>query len=190
MAIAGALAAVPFAVSSAEPRAAEKYDPDNVVAISQYMELVAKGMALFTAKDPTGAIDTFKKAHLLAPRNPLASYLLAETYASQGNYGEAEAAIAQGLEPNDAKTPPIVRSHLLFLAADVAERQKKWPEAKAAWQAYAEHAPKVDGGAFPATAAERMKIAERAAERAKVYAAVRERIANEKDAGKPPAPKK
>lgn len=167
----------------------DKYDPDNVTAISQYMETVAKGTERFLAKDPTGAIDTYRKAIQLNPRQPLAHYLLAEAYLTQNNFGEADAAIAQALDadPKDSG----MRSHVLFVRAIVFERQKKWEDAKAAWQAYIEHAAKYsDAGAFPQSGAERVKAILKRAELEAAYVAVRERIAAEKaDAGKPPAKK-
>jgi tetratricopeptide (TPR) repeat protein len=168
----------------------DKYDPENITAISQYMETIAKGNERFVAKDHTTAIDTYKKAIQLSPRNPLAPLLLAEAYLATGNMGEAEAAIEQAYEA-DSKNA-VVRSHVLFLRADINERQKKWEQAKAAWQAYAEYASKMSGdaGAFPQTAAERIKAIQKVVELEKSYVAVRERIAAEKaDAGKQ-APKK
>ncbi len=191
-----AIALVPV-VASGEPKKpadkndkADRYDPDNITAISQYMETLAKGNERFAAKDHTGAIDTYKKAIQLSPRNPLGHHLLAEAYLATGNVGEAEAAIQQAFEA-DAKNA-LVRSHVLFLRADIAERQKKWEQAKAAWQAYMEHAAKLgDAGAFPQTAAERLKAIQKVMELEKAYAGVRERIAAEKaDAGKGASTKK
>lgn len=162
----------------------DKYDADNIIGISQYMETVAKGIERFVAKDTTTAIDTFKKAMQLNPRAPLAPYLLAEAYLSQNNLGEADAAIAQAYEA-DSKDAAI-RSHVLFVRATLLERQKKWDDAKSAWQAYTEHAAKhVDAGTFPQTGAERVKAILKVTELDKAYVAVRERIAAEKaDAGK------
>ena len=190
-----AIALVPV-VASGEPKPkdkndkADKYDPENITAISQYMETLAKGNERYAAKDQTGAIDTYKKAIQLSPRNPLGHYLLAEAYLGSGNMGEAEAAIQQAYEA-DAKNG-LVRSHVLFLRADIAERQKKWEQAKAAWQAYMEHAAKLgDAGAYPQTAAERLKAIQKVMELEKAYAGVRERIAAEKaDAGKGASTKK
>jgi tetratricopeptide (TPR) repeat protein len=190
VAIAFPLALVPLVASGEpkpEPKPADKYDPDNIRGISQFMEVAAKGISMYAAKDTTGAIDTFKKAIQLAPRNPYGHYLLAEAYAGTGNLGEAEAAIQQALELNDPKAH-LVRSHVLFLAAQIAERQKKWEQAKAAWQAYTEHASKMaaDSGAHPTSGVERMKALQRVVDLEKAYAPVRERIAAEKaDAGKP-----
>jgi tetratricopeptide (TPR) repeat protein len=175
-------------------RAEEKpdnHDPDNITAISQYMETVAKGIERYAAKDYTAAIDTFKKAVQLGPKQALAHYLLAETYLQSNNFGEAEAAIAQALDAQDTAKNPALRSRVLFVAADLQERQKHWEKAKVAWQAYAEHAAKLADAGHPQTSAERLKAIQKVLEMEKAYVAVRERIAAEKDArGKSAPPKK
>lgn len=163
--------------------AGERHDPDNVTGISAYVETTLEGNERYAAKDFTGAIDRYKKAIVLAPKNPLAHYLLGEAYLATGNLPEAEAALHQASETSDSRNPAL-RSHVLFAVADCFERAKKWPEAKAAWQAYNEHAAKVpDAGAFPASGAARIQAIDKLLEREKVYAAVRERIAAEKDGG-------
>lgn len=189
-----ALAAEPPA-KPAKPAGEKKYDPENVTAISRYMETVVKGTELFKDKDTTGAIDTYKKAVQLNPRHPAAYLLLSDAYLSTGNVGEAEAAIEQAYE-GDTKDA-LLRAHVLFVRADLLERQKKLAEAKTAWQAYTEHAAKLgDAGVSLQTGAERVKAIQKVLEMEKAYAAVRERIAAEKAAAaasasaKPAAPKK
>src|SRR5260221_7206535 len=63
----------------------KKYDPNNVTAISPYMEICAGGNVKFVAKDFAGAIEAYKKAITLAPKSPLAHYLLGEAQLSSGN---------------------------------------------------------------------------------------------------------
>src|SRR4051812_44573245 len=87
------------------PDAGERYDPDNVTAISQFMETVGKGTEKYDAKDYPGAIDTFKKAIQLNPRQALGPYLLGESYLAMNNLGEAEAAFKTAEELNDPKQP-------------------------------------------------------------------------------------
>ena len=171
----------------------DKHDPENVIAISQYMEAVAKGGEQYKKGDHTAAIDFFKKAIGLAPKNPLAHLLLGEAYLAKNNLPEAEAAFIAAQEAttsSDAKGQ-LLRSHVLFAVADVYERLKKWPEAKTAWQAYLDHASRMspDAGAHPQSGVARKDVVDKVIEREKVYAAVRERIAAEKDGGaKAPAP--
>src|SRR4051812_16822866 len=69
--------------------AGDRYDPENVTAISQFMEMVVKGSEKYNAKDYTGAIDTFKKAVQLNPRNALGPYVLGEAYLATNNLSEA-----------------------------------------------------------------------------------------------------
>ncbi|MCW5838185.1 MAG: tetratricopeptide repeat protein, partial [Labilithrix sp.] len=175
----------PAAQRAAPAASAERYDPDNVRAISEYMETLAKGNARFVAKEHTAAIDTYKRAIQLSPKNPLGHLLLAEAYLATGNLGEADAAIQQAYEA-DTKNATL-RSHVLFLRADVFEREKKWDQAKLAWQAYTEHSAKLgaDAGAYPQSGAERLKAIQKVMDLEKAYVVVRERIAAEKaDAGK------
>jgi tetratricopeptide (TPR) repeat protein len=160
----------------------QRYDPENITAISQYLDTVAKGNERFQAKDLTGAIDHYKKAVQLSPRHPLGHYLLGEAYVMNNNLAEAEAALLAAQEASDAKSPTL-RAHVLFAVADVYERQKKWDQAKTAWQAYSDYAGKTDAGAFPTSAAERMKAIQKVIDLEKAYVAVRARIAAEKDGG-------
>jgi tetratricopeptide (TPR) repeat protein len=179
------------------PDAGDRYDPDNITAISQFMETAVKGTEKYNAKDYTGAVDVFKKAIQLNPRQPLGSYLLGEAYLALANLPEAEAAFKTAEDLNDPKQQ-LVRSHVLFALADCYEREKKWEDARTAWQAYATHAAKLgpDGGAHPESAAARMKAIDDALKQDKAYEIVRQRIAAEKadsgapDAGKPGAPAK
>lgn len=190
------------APAKAQQDGGERYDPDNITAISQFMETVGKGNARYEAKDYTGAVDIYKKAIQLNPRHPLGSYLLGEAYLATHNLPEAEAAFKAAEELNDPKQP-LVRSHVLFAVADVYERQKKWEQARAAWQAYAEHAAKLgsdDAGprAHPQSGAARIKAVDDWLKLDKQYELVRQRIAAERadagagaaDAGKAAAPTK
>ncbi|AKU96788.1 hypothetical protein AKJ09_03452 [Labilithrix luteola] len=167
----------------------KRYDPENVTGISESMETIAKGTERYLAKDFAGATDLYKRAIQLNPRNPLGPYLLGEAHLGMGNLGEAEAAFKQAESLSDSKNPTL-RSHVLFAVADISERRKNWPAAKTAWQAYNEHAALigVDGGAFPQSGAERLKMVETIAKLQEDYAKVRARIAAEKlDSGAPPA---
>ena len=156
----------------------EAHDPDNITAISEYMETVAKGVERLNAKEYTAAIDTLRKAIQLAPRNPLAPYLLAEVYVLRNNLGEADAAIAQAREGDRIKSPSTY-ARVLFFSADLAEREKKWDEALAHWTTYAEFIAKNDAGAPNPNAAARLAAAQKRAEMEKAYAGVRARIAGD-----------
>jgi tetratricopeptide (TPR) repeat protein len=187
----GAGKAAAPAPDGGEPR----FDPDNVIAISEFMDTLVKGNAKYAAKDYPGAIDLYRKAMQQNPKHPLGPYLLGEGHLAMGNLGEAEAAFKAAEELNDPKAP-LVRSRVLFCVADVYERQKKWEQAKTAWQAYTEHANKLgaDGGGHPASGTARIKAVDDWVKLDKSYEIVRQRIAAEKadagpDAGKPAAKK-
>jgi tetratricopeptide (TPR) repeat protein len=176
--------AKPSAPIASKPKAVS--DPDNVTSLSPFMELVGKGNEKYGAKDYPGAIDLYKKAIQLSPRNALGPYLLGEAYLATNNLPEAEAAFKAAQEINDPKTPALVRSHVLFSVADCYEREKKWEQARAAWQAYTEHAAKLgaDGGAHPLSGAARLKAIDDWLKLEKQMEIVRQRIAAEKsDAG-------
>ena len=164
----------------AAPDAGDRYDPENVTAISPFMETVGKGNETYNATDYPAAIDTFKRAITQSPRHPLGSYLLGEAYLASGNLGEAEAAFKAAEEQNDPKLP-LVHSHVLFAVADCYEREKKWELARTAWQAYIEHAAKLgtDGGAHPQSGAARIKAVDDWLKLDKQYEIVRQRIAAE-----------
>jgi tetratricopeptide (TPR) repeat protein len=190
--------AVAFSAPNEKKPATDNHDPENIIAISQYMETVAKGGEQYKKGDHSAAIDLFKKAILLSPKHPLAHLLLGEAYLAKNNLAEAEAAFLAAQEASassDAKGQ-VLRSHVLFAVADVYEREKKWNEAKTAWQAYLDYVSRLspDAGAHPASGVARKDIVDKVIQREKVYAAVRERIAAEKAAGAkaspaPPPPK-
>lgn len=170
--------------AKARADAGDRYDPDDVTAISQYTETLVKGSDRLMAKDVAAAIDLYKKAMLLKPRDPYAPYLLGEAYLASENLAEAAGSLKQAEELDSAKSP-VLRGQVLFLLADVYERQKKWELARGAWKAYADHAAKQreDGGLHPASASARLKAIEDALSLDKKYEVVRQRIAAEKDGG-------
>ena len=172
------------------------HDPENITSLSQFMELVGKGNEKYAAKDYPSAVDLFKKAIQQSPRNPLGPYVLGEAYLATNSLAEAEASFKEAEELNDAKTPPLVRSHVLFAVADCYEREKRWEQARTAWQTYTEHASKLgaEAGAHPQSGVARLKAIDDYMKLDKQYEIVRQRIAAEKvdagtDAGKS-APKK
>ena len=168
-----------------------RYDPEGVTAISEVTEAAVQGSEKLVAGNVPGAIDLFKRAVALAPKNPLGPYLLGEAYLVSNNLAEAEAALKQA-EELDATKEPRLRSHILFALADCYEREKKWELAKAAWQTYIELAAKIgpDAGGFPQSGAARIKAIDEWLRLEGQYEAVRKRIAAEKaeagvDASKP-----
>ena len=162
----------------------DKYDPQNRTHISHFMETCVQGNAKFISRDFPGAIEIYRKAIQLQPTNPLGHYLLGEAQSASGNLTEAEASWTNADNLGD-KDPPI-KTKLLFVLADLKERQKKWDDAKAGWQRYAQYvAAHPDAGGSAATSDARIKAIDDMLKQDKAYDVVRQRIAAEKaDAGK------
>jgi tetratricopeptide (TPR) repeat protein len=169
---------------SSEP----KRDPDNVAGLSMFMEGTLKGNAQYLAKDYQGAIDTYRQAMTMAPKNSLGPYLLGEAQLATNNLAEAEASFAQAESLSDNRNPQL-RSHILFCIASTKELRKKFDDARIAWQAYNEHASKfADAGGFPQSATARVQVIDDIVKLNKAYEIVRQRIAAEKvDGGTAPA---
>jgi tetratricopeptide (TPR) repeat protein len=170
---------------------ATRHDPDNKTALAEWMERCIKGNAKYLAKDIPGAIDLYKQAIQLAPKKPLPHYLLGEAELGAGNLPEAEAALGDAEQTSDDRDPNV-RGKILFVLADLKEREKKWDDAKTAWKTYGEYAAKhFDAGMTPATPPARIQAIEDMFKQDKAYDIVRQRIADEtKDSGPPDATKK
>ncbi len=170
------------AVDAKDAKDGGKYDPQNRTHISQYMETLVAGNAKFTARDFPGAIEVYRRAIAMAPNNPLGHYLLGEAQSASGNLAEAEASWTQA--DNFADKDPEVKAKVLFCLADLRERQKKWEDAKAAWDKYKQFAvAHPDAHGMPQSADARVLAIDTALKQDKAYEIVRQRIAAEKDGG-------
>jgi tetratricopeptide (TPR) repeat protein len=194
-----AVALVPYAASAQDakkkPSAAasasaagssaggKRRDPENITGISEFMETCVAGNAKYVSRDFPGAIEQYRKAIQLNPKHPLGHYLLGEAQLAAGNMGEAEASWKQAELIADARDPTL-RARILFVLADIKERQKKWDDARAAWQVYADWAAKYsDAGVFPQSASSRQQVIDAMTKQDKAYDVVRQRIAETKDGG-------
>lgn len=164
-------------VASADPPKAKtiRRDPEGRHGINPYMELVVKGESSFVARDVPGAITAFQEAIKLDPDRMLAFFHLGTAELDSGKLDDADKAWGVAL---GKKGPEALKAKVLFVIADLRERQHQWQAAKDAWSAYAAFLtanPKVRG--FPATATERMKQADRRMKDEADYGKVKERIA-------------
>jgi predicted Zn-dependent protease len=149
-------------------------DPEGKTGISPYMELIAKGQNSFVARDFPGAISAFQDAIKSDTQNMLGFYLLGEAQLENGKPEEAEAAWTTGLSK---KGTDDLNAKLLFVMADLKERNKNWQAAKDAWaayQAFLTSHTSVKG--YAATAEDRIKRIDQRVKDEKDYGAVRERI--------------
>jgi tetratricopeptide (TPR) repeat protein len=161
-------------------------------AQGDFDEAVNQGMVKYVGKDIPGSIELFRKATQIQPRNPLGYYLLGEAQLGAGSLADAEAAWLQADQVSDSG-PPSIKAKVLFVLADLRERQGRWEDAKVAWKRYADFAASgVDSGAFPESAATRLKDIEAMEKQYKDYAIVRKRIRDEDGGalGKMPPPEK
>lgn len=175
-----AAAPAPSVKSSAAPAAAPpggdkiRRDPEGKKGISPYQEAVAKGQNAFVARDFPGAITAFQDAIKVDPQAMVGFYLLGEAQLEGGKPEEAEAAWTTGLTKKGTED---LNAKLLFVMADLRERQKNWQGAKDAWSAYASFCTgHAQSKGYPATAEERIKRIDQRIKDEKDYAVVRERI--------------
>lgn len=166
---------------------ATRHDPDNKTALAEWMERCIQGNTKYLAHDIPGAIDLYRQAIQLAPKRPLPRYLLGEAQLGANNLAEAELALNDAEQMSDDRDPNV-RGKILFVQADLKERERKWDEAKAAWTKYADYAAKhADAGMSPATPPARIQAIDDMLKQDKAYDIVRQRIADEgKDSGPPP----
>ncbi len=162
------------------------HDPNNIVGISEAMEAIVDGDVKYVAKDFAGAMDSYKKAAKLQPKNPLGQFRMGQVQLQSGNLEGAETAWNQADSVADAV--PQIKAKVLFALADLRERMKKWDDAKAAWQRYGEYVAKHADTGYGPTAAARALAIDDMVKQDKAYDVVRERIAAEKaEKAAPPA---
>jgi hypothetical protein len=148
-----------------------------------FKDAAQQGITKYAARDFPGAVASFQKAIEADPKNPLGHYFLGEAQLAAGNMTEAEAAWNRAsLEA--AEKDPALRAKILFVLADLKERQHKWDDAKAAWQVYLDWAAKFpNSGAFVSSGQSRQKSIDTMQQQDKSYAVVRQRIADSAKGG-------
>ena len=150
-------------------------DPEGKRGISPYAEAIAKGEGAYVARDLPGAITAFQDAIKLDAEKMLGFFRLGEALLETGKPDEADSTWTTAL---GKKGTDDLNAKLLFVIADLRERQRKWQATKDAWAAYSaflQNHTKVTG--YPATATERTKQADRRIKDEVDYGAVKDRIA-------------
>jgi tetratricopeptide (TPR) repeat protein len=146
-----------------------------------------KGNAAYAARDFAGAVAAYQQAIAASPNDPMGHYLLGEAELAAGNMAEAEAAWNTGIR--FVKDKDSLHAKLLFVLADLRERQGKWVDAKQAWTDYAQFVtahPEAHG--YAATATERQARIVAHEDLEAKYVAVRQRIEDRKKELEKPAP--
>jgi tetratricopeptide (TPR) repeat protein len=169
----------------AGPREDRKKAPSGspATASPKYKEACSQGNAKYVAHDYAGAIQAYQSATEMDPKNPLAYYFLGEAQLAAGSLTEADSAWNRAaLESGEAD--PALRAKILFVLADLRERQKKWEDARAAWQVYLDWAAKFPAAsAFPTSGQSRQRVIDAMLKQDKAYEVVRQRIADTKNGG-------
>jgi len=148
-----------------------------------YSSTCTQGNAKYAAHDFDGAIALYRKAIDRSPHQGLAYYLLGEAQLAAGNLADAEVSWGRAAAETGEKDPAL-QARILFVTADLKERQKKWEDAKAAWQVYLDWAHRFpDVGVFPASAQSREAVLDTVMKQDKAYEVVRQRIAASADGG-------
>jgi len=143
----------PTAAPVAAPGPAPK---PGVLGVGPFWNAIDKGDAAYIARDFEGAIKAYRGAIEKEPNNPMGHYRLGAVQLAKGDLAEAELSWQAGLRFADKD--PKVRAKLLFVLADLRERQRNQDEAIARWHEYAKHVQsQPESKGFPATAVEREK---------------------------------
>jgi tetratricopeptide (TPR) repeat protein len=145
-----------------------------------YLRACAQGNAKYAARDFAGAIEQYQKAIELSPDQPLGHYLLGEAELASGSLTDADAAWTRAAQGSTGDA--AMHARVLFVLADLKERERRPDDARFAWQSYLdwlEQHPSVPG--FPATAQARVKVIDAAVKLDQACDPVRKRIAATKD---------
>jgi tetratricopeptide (TPR) repeat protein len=111
------------------------------------------------ARDFEGSIVAFRQEIEKNPNAALGHYRLGEAQLGKGDFAEAEQSWQAALR--FVGKEERLKSKILFVLADLKERQKAYEDSVARWKDYDQHArSQPDSKGFPATAADRIKRAD------------------------------
>ena len=132
-----------------------KRDPKGIKGMSPYTELIVKGDRAYVARDFDGAIAAYREAIQKEPQNALGHYRVGAAQLAKGDQKEAEAAWVAGMR--FVGKDGTLKGKLIFLLADLRERQKNNDEAIGRWKEYSKNsADEKEAITYPATATERV----------------------------------
>ena len=131
-------------------QSAVRRDPAGKTGISPAWEAIKRGDDAYAAHNLDGAIREYQAAIGAKPQNPVAHYRLACALITKGDFKQAHESLDSALKvvQHDAETAAKV----LFVKADLKEREHDYPAALEAWKAYAQFVKSNAGvKAFPAS---------------------------------------
>jgi tetratricopeptide (TPR) repeat protein len=161
--------------AAAKDDAGPRKDPQGVKGISPFWEQIKKGDDLYVARDFDGAIAAYKEAITKEPQNALGHYRIGEAHLAKNDTQEAETSWVAALRFVGTDHP--LKAKILFVLADLRERQKSFDDATDRWNAYAQFAQQQPAAkAFPKTADDRKGKIASWTKLVSDYAAVKKRI--------------
>jgi tetratricopeptide (TPR) repeat protein len=173
----GGAAAAPAATASPPPVAPGdiRRDPRGIKGISPLWEAIKRGDDAVAARDADAAKAAYEEAIRADPHAGIGQYRMGELQLAKGQMKEAEASWQEALR--FSAEDPSLRAKVLFVLADLKERQRSLEEATNGWNAYEAHAKaQPTAKTFPATAEDRKKRIQEWKQLEADYSAVKERI--------------
>ncbi len=163
------------ATTGTAAQAGPRRDPKGIKGISPFWEALKKGDDAYAARDFDGAIAAYQDAIRAEPQNAMGHYRMGEATLAKGNLPEADAVWQTALR--FVGDNAALKAKILFVIADVKERERSLDDATNGWNAYAEHSkasPTVK--TYPDTATERLKRIATWKQLVIDYGAVKDRI--------------
>jgi tetratricopeptide (TPR) repeat protein len=123
----------PAAAASADANI--RRDPAGHTGISPTWEAIRRGDEAYVAKDIDKAIQEYQAAIEAHPQNPVPHYRLASALIAKGDLKQAQDSLTTALRY--AQLDGQTAAKVLFMMADLKERQQEYEAALAAWKSYA-----------------------------------------------------
>jgi len=150
-------------------------DPRGIKGISPFWEAIKKGDDAVAAHDLEGAKAAYEEAIRADPHNGMGQYRMGETELAAGHMKEAEESWQEALR--FAGEDASLKAKILFVLADLKERQRQFEQETNGWNFYETHAKAFPAAkTFPDSAADRKKRIQEWKQLVIDYGAVKERI--------------
>lgn len=131
-AVAGAPVAPKAAVTASSTQV--RRDAAGKTGISPTWEALKRGDDAYVAHNLDGAIKEYQAAIEAKPQNAVAHYRLACALIAKGEFKQAQESLDSALR--FAQSEPQTAAKVLFVVADLKEREHDYPAALTAWKAY------------------------------------------------------